>query len=170
MFWRKVILVIFVIFELGPDSESLCNALPSESISCGIRAFFHPKNCLWSFGPKKWEKSQRCKKHLQLCSGRNVTMVLLLFQISTIMTFLQNRHEAPLWHFSFFPETAPLWHFSRTDMQHLCDFSLRIKKTRIFGRSTRSEALRTIQYLSPAGLENIWVVRKFQNFDQNSKF
>ena len=55
--WRKVILVIFVIFELGPDSESLCNALPSESISCGIRVFFHPKNCLWSFGPKKWEKS-----------------------------------------------------------------------------------------------------------------
>ena len=35
VFWRKVILVIFVIFELGPDSESLCNALPSESISCG---------------------------------------------------------------------------------------------------------------------------------------
>ena len=32
-FGRKVILVIFVIFELGPDSESLCNALPSESIS-----------------------------------------------------------------------------------------------------------------------------------------
>ena len=46
VFWRNVILVIFVIFELGPDSESLCNALPSESISCGIRAFFHPKNCL----------------------------------------------------------------------------------------------------------------------------
>ena len=46
VFWRKVILVIFVIFELGPDSESLCNALPSESISCGIRAIFHPKNCL----------------------------------------------------------------------------------------------------------------------------
>ena len=51
--WRKVILVIFVIFELGPDLESLCNALSSESISCGIRAFFHPKNCLRSFGPKK---------------------------------------------------------------------------------------------------------------------
>ena len=36
VFWGKVILVIFVIFKLGPDSESLCNALPSESISCGI--------------------------------------------------------------------------------------------------------------------------------------
>ena len=43
--WRKVISVIFVIFELGPDLESLCNALPSESISCGIWAFFQPKNC-----------------------------------------------------------------------------------------------------------------------------
>ena len=30
VFWRKV---ISVIFELGPDLESLCNALPSESIS-----------------------------------------------------------------------------------------------------------------------------------------
>ena len=35
-FWRKVILVIF---ELGLDSESLFNALPSDSISCGIMAF-----------------------------------------------------------------------------------------------------------------------------------
>ena len=57
VFWRKVILVIFVIFELGPDSESLCIAPQSESISCGIRAIFHPKNCNWSFGSKKWEKS-----------------------------------------------------------------------------------------------------------------
>ena len=53
VFWRKVILVIFVIFELGPDSESLCNALPSESISCGIWAFFQPRYCFWSFWPQK---------------------------------------------------------------------------------------------------------------------
>ena len=38
-FGRKVILVIFVIFELGPDSESLCNALPSES-AVGLCHFF----------------------------------------------------------------------------------------------------------------------------------
>ena len=48
---------------------------------------------------------------------------LLLSRNRTIMTFLQNRHAAPLWLFSFFPKTAPLWLFSRTDMQHLCDFS-----------------------------------------------
>ena len=92
----------------------------------------------------------------QTCS--TFVTFLLLSQNRTIMTFLQNRHA------------APLWLFSRTDMQHLCDFSLRIKKTRIFGCSTRSEALRTIQYLIPAGSENIRMVRKFQNFDQNSKF
>ena len=44
VFWRDVISVFFVIFELGPDSESLCKALPSESNRCGIMAFFHPKN------------------------------------------------------------------------------------------------------------------------------
>ena len=38
---------------------------------------------------------------------------------------------------------------------------LRIKKTRILVRSTRSEALRTIQYLIPAGSEDIRMVRKF---------
>ena len=48
---------------------------------------------------------------------------LLLSRNRTMMTFLQNRHAAPLWLFSFFPKTAPLWLFSRTDMQHLCDFS-----------------------------------------------
>ena len=48
---------------------------------------------------------------------------LLLSRNRTIMTFLQNRHAAPLWLFSFFPKTAPLWLFSRTDMQHHCDFS-----------------------------------------------
>ena len=55
----------------------------------------------------------------QTCS--TFVTFLLLSQNRTIMTFLQNRHA------------APLWLFSRTDMQHLCDFSLRIKKTRIFG-------------------------------------
>ena len=46
--WRKVKLVIFVIFELGPNSESLHNAVPSESIRCGIMAFFLKKKKLWA--------------------------------------------------------------------------------------------------------------------------
>ena len=58
--WRKVLLVFFIIFELGPYSEPLWIVLPSESIRCGVKAFFHPKNWLWSLGPKKREKSQRC--------------------------------------------------------------------------------------------------------------
>ena len=57
VFWRKVILVIFVIFELGPDSESLCNALPSKWISCGIRAFFTLKIASEALGLKNEEKS-----------------------------------------------------------------------------------------------------------------
>ena len=40
---------------------------------------------------------------------------------------------------------------------------VRIKKTRILVRSTRSEAFRTIQYLIPAGSENVRMVRKLQN-------
>ena len=39
---------------------------------------------------------------------------------------------------------------------------VRIKKTRIFMRSARSEALRTIHDLIPAGSEDIRMVRKFQ--------
>ena len=34
-------------------------------------------------------------------------------------------------------------------------------------RSTRAEAFRTIQYLIPAGSENVRMVRKFQNCMQN---
>ena len=54
-FGRKVILVIFVIFELGPDSESLCNALPSES-AVGLCHFFSQKTDSEVLGTKK-EKS-----------------------------------------------------------------------------------------------------------------
>ena len=36
-------------------------------------------------------------------------------------------------------------------------------------RLTRAEALRTIQYLNPAGSENVRMVRKFQNCMQNQK-
>ena len=96
VFWRDVIWVFFVIFELGPDSESLCKALPSESNRCGIMAFFHPKNWLRSFGPEKFEKSWWCKKHLQFCFWRNVIMVLL---------------------------STPIWRFVKTDMKHLYDIS-----------------------------------------------
>ena len=42
--WRKVLLVFLMIFELGPYSEPLLIVLPSESIRCGVKAFFHPKN------------------------------------------------------------------------------------------------------------------------------
>ena len=42
--WRKVLLVLFMIFELGPYLESLWNGLPSELIRCGIKESFHPKN------------------------------------------------------------------------------------------------------------------------------
>ena len=96
VFWRDVISVFFVIFELGPDSESLCKALPSESNRCGIMAFFHPKNWLRSFGPEKFEKSWWCKKHLQFWFWRNVIMVLL---------------------------STPIWRFVKTDMKHLYDIS-----------------------------------------------
>ena len=46
---------------------------------------------------------------------------------------------------------------------------VRIKKTRILVRSVRAEAFRTIQYLIPAGSENVRMVRKLQNFMQNQK-
>ena len=46
---------------------------------------------------------------------------------------------------------------------------LRIKKTRILVRSVRAEAFRTIQYLIPAGSENVRMVRKLQNFMKNQK-
>ena len=42
--WRKVLLVLFMIFELGPYLEFLWNGLPSEPIRCGVKEFFHPKN------------------------------------------------------------------------------------------------------------------------------
>ena len=45
---------------------------------------------------------------------------------------------------------------------------VRIKKTRILVRSTRTEALRTIQYLISACPEDIRMVRKFQNFSWKS--
>ena len=41
--WRKVLLVLFMIFELGPYLESLWNGLPSEPIRCGAKEFFHLK-------------------------------------------------------------------------------------------------------------------------------
>ena len=56
MDWRKVLLVLFMIFELGPYLESLWNGLPSEPIRCGVKEFFHPKNDFEVFGTKK-EKS-----------------------------------------------------------------------------------------------------------------
>ena len=46
---------------------------------------------------------------------------------------------------------------------------LRIKKTRILGRSVRAEAFRTIQYLIPAGSENVRMVRKLQNCNKKLK-
>ena len=49
------------------------------------------------------------------------------------------------------------------------DNFLRLKKTRILVRSTRAEAFRTIQYLNPAGSENVRMVRKFQNCMQCQK-
>ena len=42
--WRKVLLVLFMIFELGPYLESLWNGLTSEPIRCGVKEFFHPNN------------------------------------------------------------------------------------------------------------------------------
>ena len=53
--WRKVLLVLFMIFELGPYLESLWNGLPSEPIRCGVN-FFTLKNDFEVFGTKK-EKS-----------------------------------------------------------------------------------------------------------------
>ena len=47
--------------------------------------------------------------------------------------------------------------------------SVRLKKTRILVRSPRAEALRTIQYLIPAGSEHVRMVRKFQNCMQNTR-
>ena len=50
-------------------------------------------------------------------------MVLLLFQISTIMTFLQTRNEAPLWLFSFFSNLHHDDFSPRTKLRHHYDFS-----------------------------------------------
>ena len=50
--WRKVLLVLFMIFDLGPYLESLWNGLPSEPIRCGVKEFFHPKNDFEVFGTK----------------------------------------------------------------------------------------------------------------------
>ena len=41
--WRKDLLVLFMIFELGSYLESLWHGLPSEPIGCGVKEFFHPK-------------------------------------------------------------------------------------------------------------------------------
>ena len=57
----------------------------------------------------------------------------------------------------------PFWHASSGQtVRWSCFFhwALRIKKTRILVRSTRSEAFRTIQYLIPACSENVRMVRK----------
>ena len=89
-------------------------------------------------------------------------MVLLLFQISTIMTFLQNRHEAPLWHFSFFPETAPLWHFSRTDMQHLCDFSPSFPKPHHYDFSPEQTCSTIVTFLQNRHAAPLWLFSKDQ--------
>ena len=89
-------------------------------------------------------------------------MVLLLFQISTIMTFLQNRHEAPLWHFSFFPETAPLWHFSRTDMQHLCDFSPSFPKPHHYDFSPEQTCSTFVTFLQNRHAAPLWLFSKDQ--------
>ena len=86
---RKVILTIFVIFELGPDSESLCNALPSESISCGIMAFFTLKIDSEALGLKN-EKSHHGTSTLIWEKSHNGALNC------SNMTFLQNRNEAPL--------------------------------------------------------------------------
>ena len=58
--WRKVLLVLFMIFVLGPYLESLWNGLTSEPIRCGVKEFFHPNNWLWSIWHKKREKSLWC--------------------------------------------------------------------------------------------------------------
>ena len=42
--WRKVLLVLFMIFELGPYLESLWKGLTCEPIRYGVKEFFHPKN------------------------------------------------------------------------------------------------------------------------------
>ena len=99
--WRKVLLVLFMIFELGPYLESLWNGLSSESIGCGIKAFFHPKNWLWSLGQKKGEKSLWCCA--LYCTKR---------------TFLQTRNEPHLL------KSTPSGPFSRPKIKHLWDFSL----------------------------------------------
>ena len=39
---RKVLMVLFMIFELGPYLELLWNGLPSEPIRCGVKEFFSP--------------------------------------------------------------------------------------------------------------------------------
>ena len=38
--WKNVVLVFWIIFYSGLDSEFLQNALPSESIGCEVRTFF----------------------------------------------------------------------------------------------------------------------------------
>ena len=83
-FWRKVILVIF---ELGLDSESLFNALPSESISCvGLWHFFTLKIASEALGTKK-EKNHHGASNLVWEKGHNGALNF------TKMTFLQSRNE-----------------------------------------------------------------------------
>ena len=98
VFWRKVILMIFVIFELGPDSKSLCNALPSESISCEIRALIHPK-----------KKIQKIASEALGLKMRKVMMV----QKNTFIFVLG---ETSQWCCCYF-KSAPWWLFSKTKWQ-----------------------------------------------------
>ena len=107
-------LVIFVIFEFWPGSESLYNALQSECISCRIRAFFHPENWLCGFGHKK-EKSHHCASTLVWKKSPNGAL------ICAKITFLWNRNEPHVL------KSTPSWHFSITEMEHHCDFYLFFK-------------------------------------------
>ena len=73
---------------------------------------------------RKMKKSPHgAKKHLQFWFGRKVLMVPFLFQISTMRTFLQNTHKAPLGLFYFILKCAPRGHLSRSEELHLYDFS-----------------------------------------------
>ena len=53
VYGRKVILVFFVIFELGSDSESLWNALHLKQSGVGSRHFFTLKIDSEALGTKK---------------------------------------------------------------------------------------------------------------------
>ena len=81
-FWRKVILVIF---ELGPGSESLCNALPCESISCvGLWHFFTLKIASEALGTKKEKSHHGASTFLQ---NRNEPTTFVTF------LFFSNQHH-----------------------------------------------------------------------------